>query len=175
MSDEGWDGLEPEGEPSAEEVAATSGFGDLPKATQEELKKRRKAEESLRASLHERENEVLAAKYRPEVLDLIPPEVTDFARRTELAERYQTALATSLSTGSQAEAEAPEAAPEPPTEAERTLATATGGPATGTSNLGVEYTPKEIRKIGQKDPARAEEIIRQMDPEVFKREFGLPK
>ena len=123
-------GLEPEQQPQA------TGFEGLPPETQAEIRKLRKENQKLREDRGTTQKELLTAKYGEDVVELIPPEVTDYARQTELAEKFKERFATPSSTEAQAEAEEVEAVTEPPTTTEQTLAIATGGPATGTTGAG---------------------------------------
>jgi hypothetical protein len=142
------DDLEAEGQ---EPQAQDKGFDDLPPATQAELKKLRKAEQSLRTRLQERDNEVLTAKYGEDIIAMIPEEVTAYERRTTLAEAYAEKFRT-LAGGTETTDEATSESQEDRTEREQRLAAVGKSQGQGKPAEPV-HTSDEIRDLMLTNPS----------------------
>ena len=148
--------LDLDGEVETEETEASTPAPSGPDVDwQKETEKARKEAHGLRERLRRTEIE---AEYGKDVAALLPTglpikEWKDFAEKL-------TEFRNQAAPPAQASVETPEAPPEEPTEAEKQLATASGGPATGTSQAAQErLTLKEMIELGQRDPAEAQARI----------------
>jgi hypothetical protein len=133
-----------------EDQESTQGtsFEDLPSQTKREIRKLRSEAAGLRKRLQEANAEVLTAKYGEDIVGLIPAEISDQARRVELAERF-------------ASLRAPEPQPEPE-EIQPSALAALAGPSHGRPNLSTELlTVAEIRELNERDPQAANDLVMQ--------------
>jgi predicted glycosyltransferase len=115
-----------------------------------DLKKLRSENKGLRTRLKEAQDQALTARFKSDVLEMIPEEVTDFDRRVTLAEQFSAKFAASGEAQTdQATEEAPaeESSPE-----EEALAAVGKGPSGATSLGGL--TQEDLISLAISDPAK---------------------
>jgi hypothetical protein len=148
--------LDLDGEDGTEETEAPTPAPSGPDVDwQKETEKARKEAHGLRERLRRSE---IAAEYGKDVAELLPAglPIKEWKGYAEKLTEFRGQQAPPA----QASEDAPEAPPEEPTEAEKQLATASGGPATGTSQAAQErLTIAEMIELGKRDPAEAQARI----------------